>query len=132
VQGDKVASELIKALQEARTFDVDAVVIVRGGGSKMDLNVFNDYELSKTICETKLPVIVGVGHEHDEVVSDLVCRKMCFTPTTAAEFLYIQIGFTLLVLLAFSFVVAFHCYYCFLSEKQPPVILRFRIPFCAT
>ncbi len=92
VQGDKAAAELITALKEARTYDVDAIVILRGGGSKMDLNVFNDYELTKEICLTKTPVITGVGHEHDEVVSDLVCRKMCITPTAAAEFLYIQIG----------------------------------------
>lgn len=92
VQGDKAAVELIKALKEARTYDVDVIVILRGGGSKMDLNVFNDYELTKEICHTKIPVITGVGHEHDEVVSDLICRKMCITPTAAAEFLYIQIG----------------------------------------
>lgn len=92
VQGDKAAVELIKALKDAQTYDVDAIVILRGGGSKMDLNVFNDYELSKAICESKIPIITGIGHEHDEVVSDLVCRKMCITPTAAAEFLYIQIG----------------------------------------
>lgn len=92
VQGDKAAVELIAALKEARTYDVDVIVILRGGGSKMDLNVFNDYELTKEICLTKIPVITGVGHEHDEVVSDLVCRKMCITPTAAAEFLFIQIG----------------------------------------
>ncbi len=92
VQGDKAAAELIDALKEAQQYDIDAIVILRGGGSKMDLNVFNDYELSKAICLSKIPVMTGIGHEHDEVVSDLVCRKMCITPTAAAEFLYIQIG----------------------------------------
>lgn len=92
VQGDRAAGELIEAIKEARTFDVDAIVILRGGGSKMDLNVFNDYELNRVICETKTPVITGIGHEYDEVVADLVCCRMCITPTAAAEFLYIQIG----------------------------------------
>lgn len=92
VQGDKAAEELIKAIKEARTYDVDAIVMVRGGGSKMDLNVFNNYDLAKEICQTKIPILTGIGHEHDEVVADLVCRKMCITPTAAAEFLYIQIG----------------------------------------
>ena len=92
VQGDKAASELLGAIKAAQQYDVDVIVILRGGGSKMDLNVFNDYELSKAICESKTPVITGIGHQHDEVVSDLVCRKMCITPTAAAEFLYIQIG----------------------------------------
>jgi exodeoxyribonuclease VII large subunit len=92
VQGDKAAIEIIAALKEARTFDVDVIVLLRGGGSKMDLNVFNDYELSKEICLSQTPVITGIGHEYDEVVADLVCRRMCITPTAAAEFLYIQIG----------------------------------------
>ena len=92
VQGDRAAEELISAIKAARTYDVDVIVIVRGGGSKMDLNVFNNYDLAKTICQTKIPVLTGIGHEHDEVVADLVCRKMCITPTAAAEFLYIQIG----------------------------------------
>lgn len=106
VQGDKAAVELMTALKEARTYNVDAIVIVRGGGSKMDLNVFNDYELNKEICLTKVPVIVGVGHEHDEVVADLICRKRCITPTAAAEFLYIQIGtFSAKILQEFSAVL---------------------------
>ncbi|UKN03884.1 exodeoxyribonuclease VII large subunit [Paracrocinitomix mangrovi] len=92
VQGDKAAAELITALKEARLYDVEVIVIVRGGGSKMDLNVFNDYDLNREICLTKIPVITGVGHEYDEVVADLICNKMCITPTAAAEFLYNQIG----------------------------------------
>ena len=92
VQGDKAATELIEALKEARQYDVDVIVMVRGGGSKMDLNVFNDYELSKEICLTEVPVVVGIGHETDEVVADLVCRQRCITPTAAAKFLYLQIG----------------------------------------
>jgi exodeoxyribonuclease VII large subunit len=92
VQGDKAIGELIAAIKEARSCNVDALVILRGGGSKMDLSVFNDYDLCKEICLTKIPVITGVGHEFDEVVADLICRQMCITPTAAAEFLYIQIG----------------------------------------
>lgn len=92
VQGDKAAQELITALKEAVSYNIDVIVILRGGGSKMDLNVFNDYTLCKTICQSKIPVITGIGHEYDEVVADLVCRKMCITPTAAAEFLYQQIS----------------------------------------
>jgi exodeoxyribonuclease VII large subunit len=92
VQGDKAAKEIIAALHDAGTYNVDVIVLLRGGGSKMDLNVFNEYELSKEICLIQVPVITGIGHAHDEVVADLVCRKMCITPTASAEFLYIQIG----------------------------------------
>jgi len=92
VQGDGAAPKLIEALKEARTYDVDVIVIIRGGGSKMDLNVFNDYELSREICLTKIPVLTGIGHETDEVVVDLVCSYRCITPTAVAKHLYVQIG----------------------------------------
>lgn len=92
VQGDRAAAELIKALEEARTYSVDVIIMVRGGGSKMDLHVFNDYELAKCISETKIPVVTGIGHETDEVVADLVCWQKCITPTSAAKFLYLRIG----------------------------------------
>ena len=92
VQGDKAAAEIIAAIEEARLYKVDVIVIIRGGGSKMDLNVFNDYTLSKTMAETSIPIITGIGHESDETVADLVARKACITPTAAAKYLYISIG----------------------------------------
>ena len=92
VQGDKAAPELVSALKKAQQFSVDAILIVRGGGSKMDLNVFNDYGIARTICETKIPVITGIGHESDETVADLVANVKCITPTAAAKFLYLRIG----------------------------------------
>lgn len=75
VQGDTAKNEIVKALKDARKYDVDVIVIIRGGGSKMDLDIFNDYEIAKTICETKTPVLTGIGHETDEVVADLVAHQ---------------------------------------------------------
>jgi exodeoxyribonuclease VII large subunit len=92
VQGQKATSELIQAVKEAQTYTVDVIVIIRGGGSKMDLALFNDYELCKTICLSKTPILTGIGHETDEVVADLVSRLNCITPTAVAKHLYIQIG----------------------------------------
>lgn len=92
VQGDRSVQEIIKAIETARLYDVDAIVLIRGGGSKMDLNVFNDYDIAKTICETQIPVITGIGHESDEVVADLVGKQRCITPTAAAKYFYIRIG----------------------------------------
>jgi exodeoxyribonuclease VII large subunit len=68
------------------------IVILRGGGSKIDLNIFNDYELCKAICESRLPVITGIGHETDEVVADLVAHKNLITPTAVAKALYLSIA----------------------------------------
>jgi exodeoxyribonuclease VII large subunit len=92
VQGDRAELELINALKEARTWQVDVIVFVRGGGSKMDLNVFNSYALGKEIAQTNIPVMTGIGHETDEVVADLVCRLSQITPTAVAKYIYVQIG----------------------------------------
>ena len=92
VQGDKAIGEICAALQEADSFDADAIVLIRGGGSKMDLNVFNDYQICKTIAELRLPLITGIGHQTDEVVADLVAHISQITPTAVAKFLYIRVG----------------------------------------
>ncbi len=92
VQGDRAANQIIGALQEADTYDADAIVLLRGGGSKMDLNVFNDYELCKCVAQLRLPLLTGIGHETDEVVVDLVAHTRQITPTAVAKFLYLRIG----------------------------------------
>ncbi|MDX2431612.1 MAG: exodeoxyribonuclease VII large subunit, partial [Bacteroides sp.] len=65
----------------------DCVVIIRGGGSKADLESFNHYDLAYYITQFPLPVITGIGHERDESVADLVASIGLKTPTAVAEFL---------------------------------------------
>jgi exodeoxyribonuclease VII large subunit len=92
VQGDYAVKEIVAAINKANQYSVDLIIVVRGGGSKMDLNVFNDYEIAKTIALSKLPIITGIGHESDEVVADLVAHHNEITPTAVAKFLYERIG----------------------------------------
>ncbi|RFC53987.1 exodeoxyribonuclease VII large subunit [Brumimicrobium aurantiacum] len=92
VQGDMAVNEIVAALQEANLYDVDVIVILRGGGSKMDLALFDDYEISKAICLSKIPVMTGIGHESDEVVSDLVARVTFITPTAVARHIHYAIS----------------------------------------
>ncbi|MEY3967220.1 MAG: exodeoxyribonuclease large subunit [Bacteroidota bacterium] len=92
VQGDKAVTEICAALLEGDTYAADAIVLIRGGGSKMDLNVFNDYEICRTIAQLHLPLLTGIGHETDEVVADLVAHTKHITPTAVAKFLYIRVG----------------------------------------
>jgi exodeoxyribonuclease VII large subunit len=92
VQGDKAISEICQGLLLADEYDADAIVLIRGGGSKMDLNVFNDYEICKTISNLRLPLLTGIGHETDEVVADLVANLSQITPTAVAKFLYVKVG----------------------------------------
>ncbi len=92
VQGDYAVKEIVTGIQKANLYNVEAIIIVRGGGSKMDLNVFNAYEIASAIALSKIPVITGIGHETDEVVADLVAHQRQITPTAAAKFLYLRAG----------------------------------------
>jgi exodeoxyribonuclease VII large subunit len=92
VQGNEAKHELIKQIKEAQQYDVDAIVIIRGGGSKTDLNIFNDYELCREIALCTIPIVTGIGHETDDVVAAHVSRLDCITPTAAGKHFYIQIS----------------------------------------
>ena len=89
MQGNEAEQSIIEALerifQSADSFDL--VVIIRGGGSQVDLNCFNSYWLCYHITQFPLPVITGIGHERDETIADLVAHTNLKTPTAVAEFI---------------------------------------------
>ncbi|MEM7573208.1 MAG: exodeoxyribonuclease VII large subunit [Bacteroidota bacterium] len=89
MQGENAAVEIAKRLREVgrRQSDFDAVVIIRGGGSKLDLLAFDDLELCRQVALCPLPVISGIGHEIDESILDLVSHTALKTPTAVAAFL---------------------------------------------
>ena len=85
VQGDSAPSELLKAFQESQKYDLDTLIIGRGGGASEDLSAFNDETLVRAIANSKMPVIAAVGHEIDSTLVDFVADKRASTPTGAAE-----------------------------------------------
>ncbi len=89
MQGIFVEKEVMRQLKaiEARLADFDAVVIIRGGGAKLDLAAFDGGELCRTIAYFPLPVLTGIGHEIDTTVADLVAHTALKTPTAVADFL---------------------------------------------
>ena len=88
VQGLSAAEEIMKAIDFFNeTTDVDIIVLIRGGGSKDDLAVFNDEFLTRKIASSKIPILTGIGHEIDESLADLAADVRASTPTNAAEIL---------------------------------------------
>ncbi len=89
MQGDKAEASIISSLdkifEEIEKFD--AVVIIRGGGSKLDLSIFDSYEIASNIAQFPLPVITGIGHQRDLSIADLVAFQSHKTPTAVADFL---------------------------------------------
>lgn len=66
--------------------EYDALVIVRGGGAITDLSCFDSYRLAVAVARAPLPVVVGIGHERDSSVVDLVAHSSLKTPTAVAAF----------------------------------------------
>ena len=85
VQGDSAPIELLKAFEESQKYDLDTLIIGRGGGASEDLSAFNDEKLVRAIANSKMPVIAAVGHEIDSTLVDFVADKRASTPTGAAE-----------------------------------------------
>ncbi|MFZ8835614.1 MAG: exodeoxyribonuclease VII large subunit [Flavobacteriales bacterium] len=84
VQGLSAAEELVRGIQMAQEHDPDLIILVRGGGGKLDLDAYNDYEVCMAIAQSTVPVWTGIGHESDLVVADLVAHSAWKTPTEVA------------------------------------------------
>lgn len=89
VQGADAPQQLLAALTAANTRlkNADVVVIVRGGGSLEDLAAFNDESVVRAVAGCRVPTIVGVGHERDVTLAELVADVRASTPSNAAEIL---------------------------------------------
>lgn len=84
VQGVSAAEELVAGIKAAEASNPELIVLVRGGGGKLDLDAFNDFEVCLAIAQSTVPVWTGIGHESDLVVADLVAHTAWKTPTEVA------------------------------------------------
>lgn len=91
VQGDQAAAELAHAVGRVGAAGVDMVAVIRGGGSKLDLAVFDTEEVARAIAACPVPVITGIGHDIDRAVSDEAARVVTKTPSAAGEWLVARV-----------------------------------------
>jgi len=89
VQGADAPDQMIRALNyfNSREELAEVIVIIRGGGSADDLSAFNDEQLIRAIATSRIPTLVGVGHEVDESLADLAADVRASTPSNAAQIL---------------------------------------------
>ena len=89
VQGGPAAEQIVNAIELANTdlSNLDAIVLVRGGGSMEDLQSFNDERVVRAVAGSRHPIVVGVGHERDITLADMAADVRASTPSNAAELL---------------------------------------------
>ena len=85
VQGVDASKDIVKNIEIANTYDIDTLIVGRGGGSIEDLWPFNEEIVARAIYESRVPVISAVGHEIDFTIADFVADLRAPTPTAAAE-----------------------------------------------
>lgn len=89
VQGADAPDQMIRALKYFNSREIlpEVIVLIRGGGSADDLSAFNDELLVREIAASRVPTLVGVGHEIDESLADLAADMRAATPSNAAQIL---------------------------------------------
>ena len=87
VQGDQSALQLVEAIEHLNQLPdlPDVIVVTRGGGSAEDLAAFNDERLVRAVAASRVPTLVGVGHEVDISLAELAADQRASTPTNAAQ-----------------------------------------------
>ncbi len=85
VQGENAKNDIVRNIKRAENYDIDVLIVGRGGGSIEDLWPFNEEEVARAIYNSPIPIISAVGHEIDFTISDFVADLRAPTPTAAAE-----------------------------------------------
>ncbi len=85
VQGEQAPEKIVRALEKADQDHLDAILLIRGGGSFEDLFCFNDERIVKALYNMKTYTVTGIGHEIDTSLADLVADHHSLTPTAAAQ-----------------------------------------------
>ncbi|MCS6969152.1 MAG: exodeoxyribonuclease VII large subunit [Cytophagales bacterium] len=86
VQGEDAIPELVGQINRVNN-KFDVLVIIRGGGARLDLEAFNAESVAIAIANCPIPVLTGIGHHRDQTIADQVAHLSLKTPTAVAEFI---------------------------------------------
>lgn len=92
VQGRDAGEDIARKIEVANTYDIDTLIVGRGGGSIEDLWPFNEEVVARAIYNSRVPVISAVGHEVDFTIADFVADLRAPTPTAAAELAVVDVN----------------------------------------
>lgn len=85
MQGEAAPASIIAALLDAGEKGYDALLLLRGGGSELDLACFDDFDLAVAIATAPVPVVTAIGHDRDNHIADMVANASVKTPTALAD-----------------------------------------------
>lgn len=85
VQGEGAKEDIVRQIKRAENYNLDVLIVGRGGGSIEDLWAFNEEIVARAIFDCPIPIISAVGHEIDFTIADFVADLRAPTPTGAAE-----------------------------------------------
>lgn len=85
VQGEDAKDDIVRQIKRAEDYNIDTLIVGRGGGSIEDLWAFNEEIVARAIYNCPIPTISAVGHEIDFTIADFVADMRAPTPTGAGE-----------------------------------------------
>ena len=91
LQGPYMQESVLSAFKQCNKdrllLKLDLILLIRGGGSKTDLEWFDNYKIAEQIKKSNIPIICGIGHEIDHTIMDIVCDKSLHTPTHVGTYI---------------------------------------------
>lgn len=92
VQGNGAENEIAKGIAVLDNYNVDLIIVARGGGSLEDLQPFNTEAVADAVYNAKKFIVSAVGHETDFTICDFCADLRAPTPSAAAELVFANVS----------------------------------------